>query len=69
MTAGQFTESVVEQAALAWFENVSWQITHGIEFALGEPGAERTGDGLAVSALVRHSPDRLRAASRRNIES
>ena len=69
MTAGQFTESVVEQVALAWFENVSWQVTHGIEFALGEPGAERTGDGLAVPALVRDCAERLQAASRWNIES
>ncbi|MHB1012403.1 MAG: type I restriction endonuclease subunit R [Desulfobacteria bacterium] len=37
-----FTESVVEQAALAWLESLGWSVTHGLEIAPGEPGAERT---------------------------
>jgi type I restriction enzyme R subunit len=28
-----FTESVVEQAALAWLESVGWTIVHGPEIA------------------------------------
>jgi len=39
MTA--FTESIVEQAALAWFESLGWSIRHGLEIAPGEPGAGR----------------------------
>ncbi len=38
----EFTESVVEQAALAWLEALGWQIAHGPEIAAGEPGAERS---------------------------
>ncbi|MEG9883486.1 MAG: type I restriction endonuclease subunit R [Hyphomicrobiales bacterium] len=36
-----FTESVVEQAALAWLESAGWQIINGAEIAPGEPSAER----------------------------
>lgn len=39
MTA--FTESVVEQAALAWFEALGYTITGGPSIAPGEPGQER----------------------------
>ena len=39
MTA--FTESVVEQAALAWLESVGWQIRNGAEITPGEPATER----------------------------
>lgn len=28
-----FTESVVEQAALAWLENAGWQVVHGPDIA------------------------------------
>ena len=35
------TESVVEQAALAWLESVGWQVVNGAEIAPGEPEAER----------------------------
>lgn len=31
-----FTESIVEQAALAWLESVGWQGSNGAEFAPGE---------------------------------
>jgi len=37
-----FTESVVEDAALAWFESLGWSIKHGPEIAPGELFAERT---------------------------
>jgi type I restriction enzyme R subunit len=36
-----FTESVVEQAALAWFEALGYTITGGPSIAPGEPGQER----------------------------
>jgi len=29
-----FTESIVEQAALAWLESVGWHIAHGTVFVL-----------------------------------
>ncbi len=37
----QFTESVVEQAALAWFEGLGYQILSGLEVAPDGPAAER----------------------------
>jgi type I restriction enzyme, R subunit len=36
-----FTESVVEEAALAWLESLGWSVRHGLEIAPGEAGAER----------------------------
>ena len=41
MTNIGVTESVVEQAALAWLESVGWQVANGAEVAPGEPAAER----------------------------
>jgi len=35
-----FTESTVEQAALAWLESTGWVVRNGAEIAPGEP-AER----------------------------
>ena len=37
-----FTESVVENAALAWLEGLGYAVLHGPEIAAGEPGAERS---------------------------
>ncbi|HMV38467.1 MAG TPA: type I restriction endonuclease subunit R [Plasticicumulans sp.] len=45
-----FTESVVEQAALAWLEAAGWQVRNGAEIAPGEPGAERDDYGQVVLA-------------------
>ena len=45
-----FTESNVEQAALAWLESVGWQVKNGAEIAPGEPGAERDDYGRVVLA-------------------
>jgi len=42
------TESVVEQAALAWLESVGWQVRNGAEIAPGEPAAERDDYGQVV---------------------
>lgn len=36
-----FTESVVEDAALAWLEGVGWRVRNGAEIVPGEPTAER----------------------------
>ena len=35
-----FTESIVEQAALAWLEGLGWKIAHGPDIAPGEPAEE-----------------------------
>ena len=45
-----FTESVVEQAALAWLESVGWQVRNGAEIAPGEIAAERDDYGQVVLA-------------------
>lgn len=36
-----FTESIVEDAALAWLEALCYEVLHGPDIATGEPGAER----------------------------
>jgi len=45
-----FTESVVEQAALAWLEAVGWRIAHGPDLAPDMPAAERRDFGDVVLA-------------------
>jgi type I restriction enzyme R subunit len=45
-----FTESVVEQAALAWVESAGWSVKSGGEIAPGEPGTERDDYGQVVLA-------------------
>lgn len=37
-----FTESIVEDAALAWLEGLGYAVLHGPDIAVGEPAAERT---------------------------
>jgi hypothetical protein len=37
-----FTESVVEDAALAWLEALGYAVKHDSEIAAGEPAAERS---------------------------
>jgi len=62
MTSSIFSESVVEQAALAWLASVGWQVVNGAEIAPGEPGAEREGYGQVIlerrlrDALARLNP-------------
>ncbi len=57
-----FTESVVEQAALAWLESVGWRVRNGAEIAPGEPAAERDDYGrsswLSVCATRSHGSTR-----------
>lgn len=47
MTAS-FTESVVEDASLAWLEAAGWRIAHGPEIAPDTPATERTDYGEVV---------------------
>jgi type I restriction enzyme R subunit len=57
------TESVVEQAALAWLEALGFAVAHGPEIAPGELAAERDDYGQVVlhrrlrDALARLNPD------------
>ncbi len=37
-----FTESVVQDAALAWLEVLGYAVLHGPDIAVGMPGAERS---------------------------
>jgi type I restriction enzyme, R subunit len=49
MTA-PFTESVVEDAALAWLESLGWQVMHGPDIAPETPATER--DTLGSSLFL-----------------
>jgi type I restriction enzyme R subunit len=57
------TESVVEQAALAWLEAAGWQVAQGPDIAPDMPAAERTDYGEVVlarrlrDALARLNPE------------
>jgi type I restriction enzyme, R subunit len=60
MTAIGVTESVVEQAPLAWLESLGWRATHGFEIAPGEPGGERADYAQVVlEARLREALQRL----------
>ncbi|SMF63957.1 type I restriction enzyme, R subunit [Tistlia consotensis] len=54
MTDRGVTESVVEQAALAWLESIGWQVVNGAEIAPGEPDAERETYGQVFLARRLH---------------
>ena len=62
------TESTVEQATLAWLENLGWSVAHGPDIAPNMPGAERTDYGEVLlarrlrDALARLNPDLPAAA-------
>jgi type I restriction enzyme R subunit len=45
---GGMTESIIEQAALAWLESLGWSVKHGPEIAPGELAAERSDFGQVV---------------------
>ena len=59
---GNFTESVVEDAALAWLESLGYAVKHGPEIAPGELFAERGDYGQVIlatrlrEALMRLNP-------------
>ena len=40
MSKCTFTESTVEEAALAWLESIGWQVAHGPDIAPDMPAAE-----------------------------
>ncbi len=60
-----FSESVVEEAALEWFDGLGYTVLGGPEIAYGESGAERTDpeyrdmilEGRVRQALARLNPD------------
>ena len=58
MTAQPITESVVEEAALAWLAGLGWIVRHGPELAAGEFATERTDVGYRDVVLE----ERLRQA-------
>src|SRR5438309_7041061 len=60
----RFTESVVEDAALAWLEGLGYKVLHGPDIALGEPAAERTDPGyrdVVLEGRLRHALTTLHA--------
>jgi type I restriction enzyme R subunit len=65
MASTAFTESVVEESALAWLEALGYAVLHGPDIAAGEPGAERSDPNYRDvllerrlrQALVRLNPD------------
>ena len=42
MSVVTFTESIVEDAALAWLDSLGYTVLHGPDIAAGELGAERS---------------------------
>lgn len=58
-----FTESVVEEAAIAWLEVLGYSIAHGPEIAPGELAAERKEFKQVV--LEQRLQDALRSAGTR----
>ena len=60
-----FTESIVEEATLAWLEALGYSVLTGPDIAAGEPGAESSDpnyrdvvlDGRLRQALFRLNPD------------
>ena len=61
--SSNFTESVVEDAALAWLEALGYTVKHGPKIAPGEPASERSDFGEVIlegclhTALQRLNPD------------
>ena len=56
--SGAFTESIVEDAALAWLAGLGYAVLHGPDIAAGESGAERSDPNYRDVVLER----RLRQA-------
>ncbi len=59
----KFSEDVVEQATLAWFEALDYQVLHGPDIAPGEPAEERASYEQVIlqdrfeRALIQLNPD------------
>ena len=47
-----FTESIVEQTALAWLDSTDWSVKNGAEIAPGEPAAERLARVFSCRGVV-----------------
>ena len=72
MNAGQFSESLVEQAALTWLESLGWNIAHGPDLSACDaqagiapdtPNAERSDYGeVVLERRLRDALDRLNPA-------
>jgi type I restriction enzyme, R subunit len=65
MCATQFTESVVEEAAVEWLAAKGWTILHGPEIAAGMPSAERDDPNfrdVVLERRLRQSLQRLNPA-------
>jgi hypothetical protein len=60
-----FTDSDVEQAALAWLEGVGWQVAHGPDIAPDVPAAERADYGDVAAPPPRGAVLLSRRARRR----
>jgi type I restriction enzyme, R subunit len=54
-----FSESVVEDAALAWLEALDYAVLHGPEIAIGESDAERSEPNFRDVVLDRRLRDAL----------
>ncbi len=55
-----FTESTVEDAALAWLESLGWSVVYGPDIAPDTPGAERTEyDNVVLERRLHEALDRL----------
>ncbi len=58
--SGNFTESVVEEAALEWFGILGYQVVFGPRIAPGEPAAERTSyEQMLLEGRLREALHRL----------
>ncbi len=56
MNERSFTESEVEEAALAWLEAAGWRVARGSDVAPDMPGAERADYGEVVDGKMRFNP-------------
>ncbi|MHC9061187.1 type I restriction endonuclease subunit R, partial [Nitrospira sp. CMX1] len=54
-----FSESLVEDAALAWLEALGYIVLHGSDIAVGEPGAERSDPNYRDTILERRLRESL----------
>jgi type I restriction enzyme, R subunit len=50
VTDRKSTESIIEQAAIAWLDSRGWQVQHGPEIAPETPAAKRSDYGQVVLA-------------------
>ncbi len=65
-----FSESVVEDAALAWLEALGYAVLHGSDIVAGEPGAEHMDTdhrGVVMDRRLRQSLVRLNPAFRPDV--